>query len=495
MNKIINNQITAAIIQEGLSQKELLKQTTILNIQSVASEKIQNAYTALDTSLECVENVRDFVSHPEHILGSDLSKHGEIAERIEVEIGNGRRILRNLSPNRTIDINRTAPEDYFIDGIAVQSKFAIGARNSLQHVLDHLRTYENFTADGGFYHIPKDQHELLTKVVNGENLEGISTRTVNKYKELILQIEQETGKPFSEVVQSGISNYDEVQLGKVGGTLDGYENEFKETSAKEVKEIREKCNRQTEDAQHITDASWGEALKYSAVSATIGGVTSAGIKIYSKIHSGTKITDFSCSDWKDIGYDFAKGGAKGGVSGLGIYGLTKLCHFAAPFAGAVVSTTMGMTSIVLEYKNGKMSKVEFSESACSLSVEAGISAIGTVIGQAVIPIPILGAIVGAATAKASLSICQYLFGQKESELLTQMQKDYEELVTNLDEKAREIIQQMEEYYSKLGGYINAALSKESAVRFYGSIELCRFLKVPELCIIHNIHELDDYMLA
>lgn len=53
---------------------------------------------------------------------------------------------------------------------------------------------------------------------------------------------------------------------------------------------------------------------------------------------------------------------------------------------------------------------------------------------------------------------------------------------------------MDAYYTKLDGYIDAALSKESAVKFYGSIELCHFLKVPESYIIHDTLELDNFML-
>lgn len=496
MNNVIADQTVASIIQEGINQKEQLKLDTILEIHRVAAEKIQNAHEILDKGLECVERVRDFVSDPKHILGSDSTKHGEIAEHIEVEIGNGRRILEHLKPNRTFDgVGRTAPQDYIVDGVNVQSKFLVGTWRSLDAAIDHLHTYPDFTADGGFYHIPKNQYEDIIKILNGESVEGIKQNTAIKVKQLVEQIEKETGRPFADVVRPSISNYDDVQLGKVGETLDGYETEFKETNAKEVKEIRQTRDKQKAEAQHITDASLGEALKYGAISAAISGFTAAGIKIYSKIHNGKKITEFSSEDWKDVGYDFTKGGVKGGISGLGIYSLTKLAGFSAPFAGAVVSTTTGIASMAIEYKQGKLSEVDFADSACSLSVEAGLSAIGTVIGQALIPVPVLGGIIGAATAKASLSICSYIFDQKEAKLLDKMQKEYDELVAKLDAKAREIIEQMDAYFSKLGGYIEAAMSKESAVRFYGSIELCRFLHVPEQCIIHNIEELDNFMLA
>lgn len=494
MGQILTDQITASLIQEGINQKEQEMIERLTEIQQVATEKIQYARTALDESLKCVENVRDFTTDPSHILGSMQTKHGEIAEHIEVEIRNGRDILKYIKPTATFDgVGRTAPEDYIIDGLQVQSKFINGANKSLNNVLGHLKGYPSFT-DNGYYHIPRDQYELIHNIKSGENIEGVSYRTVNKCKELIEQIEKETGKTFEKVVYPGVSTYDDVQLGVVDKTLDGYESEFKDTNANKVKEIKQERDSQDAVAQNITAPSWGEALKYSAVAAVMTGAASAGIKIYSKIHSGKKIGDFTLEDWKEVGYDFTKGGIKGGISGLGIYSLTKLGGFSAPFAGAMVSTAMGIVSLASDYNKGNLSEADFSESASALSVEAGISAVGAAIGQVIIPVPVLGAIIGTSAAKAALEISKYVFGKKEAALIQQMQKEYDDLVRNLNADAREIIQQMDAYYARLGGYIDAALNKESAIRFYGSIELCRFLNVPESCIIHNVLELDDFML-
>ena len=495
MNQILTDQIIASLIQKGIDRKELEKIERLVEIQQVATEKMQYARTALEESLKCVENVRDFTSNPEHILGTMRTKHGEIAEHIEVEIRNARDILKQIKPTATFEnVGRTAPEDYIIDGIQIQSKFINGANKSLEHVLEHLKSYPNFTQNG-YYHIPKDQYELIQKISSGENIEGISIRTINKCKDFIQQIETETGKSFGDVVRPGISTYNDVQLGNVDGTLDRYEQEIQNTNAENINKIRQERERQNAEAKHITDPSWGEALKYSAVAAVISGGTSAGIRIYSKIHDGKNISEFSLADWKEVGYDFTVGGIKGGISGLGIYGLTKLGGFSAPFAGAIVSTTMGIASLISDYKKGNISKLNFSESACALSVDAGLSSIGAAIGQTFIPIPVLGAIIGTATAKASLEISKYVLGKKESLLIEQMQKEYDTLVHNLNAEAYEIIRQMDKYYSKLDGYINAALSKESAVRFYGSIELCRYLKVPDNCIIHNEEELDNFILS
>ena len=492
-SQIYTDQVIGGFVQDGINTAEQLQAERMAEILQTAIEKESYARTALSESLQCVENLRDFVATPERILGNMGTKHGEIAEHVEVEIRNGRDILNHIKPSSTFDgVGRTAPEDYIINSVQVQSKYIAGAGRSLDHVLEHLHKYPGFT-DNGFYHIPKDQYELLAKVYNGENIEGIASKTIKKCQEAIKQIEQETSKPFSEVVRPGISTYKDVQLGKIDDTIDGYEKEFHETSDKEITSIREQKRTDVNEAQHITDASWGEALKYSAISAAITGTVSAGIKIYSKIRGGKKITEFTLNDWKDVGFDFSKSSAKGAISGLGIYGMTKVVGMNAPFASAIVSSTMGLSSIYYDYKKGRISKSEYADAACSLSVEAGIAAIGSAIGQAVIPIPILGAIVGSAVAKSSLEISKYIMGKKEARFIKELESLYKELVAKLDEESREILSKIEDYFNKLGGLIEAALNTDVNKSLLGSINLCRFVGVEESLIIHNPLELDNFM--
>lgn len=494
-SKIYSDQVSGGFVQDGINTAQQLQAERMAEILQTAIEKESYTRTALFESLQCTENLRDFVSSPNHILGNIQTKHGEIAEHVEVEIRNGRDILNHIKPTATFEgVGRTAPEDYIIDGMQVQSKYIAGARKSLDHVLEHLHKNPGFT-DKGFYHIPKDQYEILEKVYNGGNIEGVTSRTIKKYQEVIKQIEDETSKPFSEVVRPGLSTYKDVQLGKIDETIDGYEREFYETNDQEIKEIREQKRTEENEAQHITDSSWGEALKYSAISAVITGTTSAGIKIYSKIKGGTKITDFTIDDWKEVGFDFGKGSVKGAISGLGIYGMTKVVGFSAPFASALVSSTMGLFSIYNDYKKGKISKAEYADAACSLSVEAGIACVGSAIGQAVIPIPVLGAIVGSAIAKSALEISKYIMGKKEAKFIQELEKQYNDLVAKLDRKCRKIIAKIDNYFNNLGGLINAALNPDINIALLGSIELCRYVGVKEKRIIHNTSELDDFILS
>ena len=179
-SQIYTDQVIGGFVQDGINTAEQLQAERMAEILQTAIEKESYARTALSEGLHCVENLRNFVSSPENILGNMQTKHGEIAEHVEVEIRNGRDILNHIKPTATFEgVGRTAPEDYIIDGVQVQAKYIAGAGKSLDHVLEHLQKYPGFT-DNGFYNIPKDQYELLEKVYNGENIEGITSSTIKK---------------------------------------------------------------------------------------------------------------------------------------------------------------------------------------------------------------------------------------------------------------------------------------------------------------------------
>lgn len=490
---IYTDQVVAAIVLDGVIREEQLYVDRLTEIHLQAAENIQAAHEALSESLGYVENVRDFISDPEHILGQMATKHGEIAEHVQVEIGNAQRVMQHLRPNATFDgVGRTAPEDYIIDGIQVQSKFINNASRSLDAVLGHMKDYPKF-ADNGYYHIPKDQYDAIIDALQKQG--GSCTRADVKLKELVTMIERQTGKPFAEVVKPGISTYQEVQLGKIDDTLNRHEQTFKSQHNNEVKEIKQNESTEVVDAAHIKDASWGKAAKAGAVSAVITGATMAGIKVYSKIHGGKKLSQFTIEDWKEVGYDFSVGGIKGGISGVSIYWLTTKNIFSAPFAGAVTSAAIGTATMYNQLRKGDISELEFSENVNALSVEAGLSAVGAAIGQALIPVPVLGAVVGTAVSKAALEISKYVLGKNEQALLNKMQCEYESMIRSLNKECIQIIREMDSYFKKLGSYIDASLSPSSAARLYGSVELCHFLRVPENMIIHNPIELDNFILS
>ena len=511
---ILADQITAGYVLQELNDKHNEFIHKVNEIGQETTQKIQDNYTALNDALKTVERVRDYASpqNLNHVLGSEATKHGEIAEHVEVEITNGRKILDGLKSIADIDsVGRTAPEDYIINGDPVQSKFIAGFNKTLDHVLDHIHKYPNFAKDAaeygypghqGYYHIPKDQYDTIHKILSGETTE-FNSKTIRACQSIVKQIEEATGRNFSDVVRPSISNYHDVQLGTIDKTLDRYNDEFYKKSEDNIDTIRKEQSEKLENANHIEDPSWGDAAKAAGVGAVVGGVLSAGISLWKKLRyvdkNGNKVrrnlSDLSTQDWKDIGFDFAKGGLRGGISGGAIYALTKLGGFSAPFAGAIVSTGIGIFSLAMDYRSGKISKEEFADAAAVLSVEAGMSAVGAAIGQAVIPIPVIGAVVGTVATKAALMVTKEIFGGKEKALIAKMQKEYDDLVSRLEANTRLVINQIDDYFNKFNGLIAASMHPDLNLRLNASIELCRFVGVDESEIIHNIDELDDFMLS
>lgn len=245
------------------------------------------------------------------------------------------------------------------------------------------------------------------------------------------------------------------------------------------------------EATHITDPSWQEAAKYSAISAAIQGLSAASIKIYQKIKGGKKIGDFSIEDWKEVGYDFTINGAKGGISGAAIYGMTKVGGLSAPFAGAITSSVIGTADLLFAYKNGEITLDDFADCMCALNVEAGLVAVGSAIGQCAIPIPALGAIVGMAVTKSAIMVTKYVMGEQEKALAQKMQVMYDQTISKLDKEYQQIWCAIEDYYVELGGLVKAAMDKNVNRRLKGSIKLCKMLNVIDP--LHNTHELDVYM--
>ena len=133
--------------------------------QFVHEDQMRNARTQarinhnLDKALQGLVIALLYGRTPEHILGNPKTKHGEIAENVDVWFHNADQIMHNRKADATFeDVGRTVAADYKVHGVDVQSKYINGANNSLSHVLKHMKDYKgNYEAFGkdGYYVIPK----------------------------------------------------------------------------------------------------------------------------------------------------------------------------------------------------------------------------------------------------------------------------------------------------------------------------------------------------
>lgn len=433
-----------------------------------------------------IESVREFISSPEHILGSTVTKHGEIAEQVEVAIINAREAVMGLPARATFDgLSRTAPADYMIDNSFVQSKFINGTNNTLKHVLEHLEKYPEWKEPNRYYHIPKNQYEEIQKILNGESLEKYSLASINALRNNIVDIEKRTDRLFNDVIRTANTNYEDVLLGRVNNTLDNYDQELRNTNDKQKMAIHE---------EHAP--SLQAAAQAAAVGAIVGATFSSAIKIYNKKKSGKDIKDFTANDWKDIGLDATKNGVRGGASGFAIYALTNLMHTSAPLASGVVSASFGVVSLANDLYAGKISFEEFVDQGLVVCFDSSAAVLGASVGQTLIPIPVIGAIVGSISMKFLIQISKKYLKEVDIIKLQKYHKEYESSVQKMHDGVEKYLKKVNEISKNFKDLLDIAFNVNLNIklRVEASVELAKFVGVPDGEILKNSLDRDGYFL-
>lgn len=450
-------------------QTEMMQQA----IQDQAFEKAQ----------EQVETIRHFISEPEKILGNPYTKHGEIAEQVEVGIRNARSAVSQEPMTATFDgLGRLDRADYLIDGLDVQSKFYNGTRNTLDGILGHLEKYPDFAEVDGYYHIPKDQHEEIQRLLSGEQLGDLNAKTMQSIHSKVEEIEQQTGRSFSEVVQPGVSDYPEVQKGAIHDTLDRHDQE-----------LRDSHTQRKDNIQQDHQASLAEGLKATGIAAGVGGTLALGTSLYGKYREGKNPFkgELTADDWAEVGLITAKGAVGGAVAGGALYALTNYASMGAPFAAAVVSTGKGVSALTLQLQKGEISADEFVDLGTIICAEAAIVALATVAGQTAIPIPVVGSVVGSIAGRF---LAEAVTNTSDA-VAQRLEEDMEVFMGRIEEKHQAILQQIHAEFDALGNLMDLAFQIELN---YGlrehSITLAMALGVPSEQLLHDETELDDFML-
>lgn len=445
---------------------------------------------ALRAALGEVQKVREFVGTPEHILGNPNTKHGEIAEQVEVGIRRARQVLEYLEPTAWKDgLLRNGPTDYVIDGIDVQSKFVNGVAKNLDHVLEHMRKYPNFGRDGSYYHIPRDHFEVIEKALRGEGHGDLSARTLSRIAARAREIQELSGQDsFDRVVRAGISDYADVQQGRVHSTLDGHD--------------RELTQRDERIRSNIHDEH-GPSLEGAGSAAATGALIGAGVRltsaIWTKHKAGKKMLagDYGAEDWRELGLQAAVGGAQGGIAAAAIYGLTNYAEFAAPFAGAVVSSAMAVADLTRRYHAGEISLDEYCELGQVACLEGAVVGLTAAVGQTLIPVPVLGAAVGAIAGRMLVSFSKALLDQDSKALAARLRVEHDHRVAHLDRAYREFLDGLLRRYDLLGMLTARAFDVNANIelRFAASVDLARSYGVREGTILKTVGDVDRFILS
>lgn len=495
MERIFEDQFIAAGVDgfNTIKQQRIDQQIIEVIRTQFEAHRIQNQN--FESALSHLATMREFLSAPENILGTIRTKHGEVAEHLEVGIRNAKNVLNGFKEVGTFEgVGRMAPEDFLLNGVKIQSKFINGTNNTLSHVFSHFKTYQD---DSIQYMIPKDQFSIIEQIRNGEIPDSLSGKSVRAILNKITQLETASGKSFDDLVKPSISDYGDVQLGKVFETVSKHQDDLIDQNHKLKREIDQKAELDKQAAQAARGPSLSEGMKVAGGAAVVSAAITTLSGVYSKVKSGKKLEDFDAGDWKELGLEGAKSGGKAFVSAGSIYALTNLTALSAPFAGAVTTAAIGVGMLVNRYVDGEIDADEVVTEGQVLCFEAGVAAIGAVVGQALIPVPVVGAILGTVATSLIWQFTKDKLGEREEELKKVLDTYFDQLSKKADEAYHAVIQQINEKYARFHSLVDAAFDFEmnAATLAAASIELAKEIGVESKKIIHNHDELDAFFLS
>lgn len=448
-------------------------------------EKLAEQDINLEEAMSMLQKIRDFVSSPQNILGSNATKHGEIAENVQVYISNARKVIEGLKPEYTFEgVDRFALVDYLKNGAPVQSKFYSSdiGNKTFDAICVHLKNYPDFMKNGGTYDIPKDQYENIVDILNKKS--SLLSRSEATLVKKIREWEQENGVSFTDKVNPAVANYADVQMETVNETVDNEEASLKQKD----QDIRDK-------AYENSKPTLKEGAKATATSAAIEGGMAFCLKVAEKLKSGKKITEFTEEDWKDVGVSTAKGTGTGALRGAVIYGMTNFTATPAAVASALVTATVGTLSQAYKYKTDEIGEEDFLVNSQVLTLEVSISAISSVLGQVAIPIPVLGTVIGNAMGSFLYGIAKDNCEKEELRIIDDYNKSMASLTHYLDERYKRLIAMLNEEFKKFSSIVEFAFDENVNRAFASSVQLAEYTGADDKKILRSKRDIDNFFMS
>ncbi|SHM39530.1 hypothetical protein [Ruminococcus flavefaciens] len=420
--------------------------------------------------------------------GGVKGMHGFIAEVAECGIGNARQEIVGNAPAYEW-INDNGPADLIRDGIQIQQKF-VNAENhlSLQAIKQHFSTYPWFIKKGCRYQIPQDHYDKIKYLlsISKEQANRMPTETgefsLKQWREVHSFFENGDVK-FSDIEPS-ILKYESVQS-----------NTIEKTISDERKAIKKKDEAIRDEVYAQSKPTLQEGLKAGAISAVVEGGVTFGLEIRKIIKSGKSIKDFSNDDWAEICKKTGLGTVKGSVRGISIYALTNYTATPAAVANALVTASFGIAQQAYLMKEGKITQEDFLRNSEKLCVDVSVSALSSFIGQAVIPIPVVGAVIGNTIGNLIYQTAKESLKKQDKQLIESYILEIEALSHSLDVQYKLYVEQLNEAMKEYFLILEDAFAVDCVQAFDGSIQLARYIGVSENDILNTIEDIDDYFLS
>ena len=444
------------------------------------SKALKEVSSRKEDLIEAVKEINEGLKSIKQLISSDRGSakgvHGYIAERAEVAIRNAR---ENIEGKADIAewVNNNGPEDIVLNGTPVQMKFVqAGNRMSLNACLDHLDKYNWFIegADGK-YMIPKDYYEQVCKLWNmGKEEAGkLSRKEFGQWKYVHDTIDKK-GLSLDDI-QPSVLDYKDVQVGTIHKTM-----------SKEKASLKKRGEERIDEAEKMANPSLKDGSKAVVVGAVLEFSTAFIEAILEKKKADGKLMrDFTSEDWKEVATKSGLGAAKGAIRGGATYFATNFTPIPSAVASSIITASFGTITEVNLLRKDNVTEEEFVSHMEDICLDSSVSAISSLIGQAIIPVPVLGALIGNTVGTLMKTTTKQAVNAIDSKMLRDYNKDIkalnEECYSNYLETISLFQKSMERYIYLLDKTFSLNVHRG----FRNSILLARYLGVDESEIISS----------
>jgi hypothetical protein len=462
-----------------------LNQVRLDRLVSTLAQQDKNWEDAMKPLSTALSTIKEEII--ERNRGGTKGMHGFIAEIAECGIGNARQQIEGKLPNH-VWINDNGPVDIMRGMQEIQQKFVqSGGHLSLRAIIEHMRSYPDYLSNGGTYQIPQDHYERIKYYLSVP--ESVANKMPTSTGEFSLKQWKEVHEffasgniSFSDIEPSAFS-YGDAQADAIVATFD-----------RESDNLSEKDQVQRNAAYQESKPSLAEGAKVTVISAGIEGATSFGLALVRKRKAGRKFSEFNNDDWLRISGETGKGTLKGGIRGLSMYGLTNYTATPAAVASAVVTASFGVAEQAHLYRTSKIDQLQFIENSELLCVDATLSALSSFAGQVLIPIPVLGAVIGNTAGTLMYQIAKDKFSEKEQAIINGYLKDIEQLDAQLSGELQNFIAVLISNFEVYVDLVNCAFSPDVETALNGSANLAKSMGVPTEEILDSREKIVAYFM-
>ena len=207
-----------------------------------------------------------------------------------------------------------------------------------------------------------------------------------------------------------------------------------------------------------------------------------------------KLSEFDTDDWLEVVGEAGKGTVTGGIRGLSMYSLTNYTATPAAVASAVVTASFGVAEQAHLYRTGQIDQIQFIEHSEILCVDATISALSSFAGQVLIPVPILGAVIGNTVGTLMYQIAKDKFSETEQAIIGGYLKDIEQLDAQLSDEFQAFIKALNANFEVYVDLVSRAFSPDVETALNGSMNLAKSMGVPTEEILDSKEKIAAYFV-